>query len=88
MIGTRELNHFEGTGCSACDQTGYKGRVGAFEFLVINEALREAIKKGQSEQEMRKIASENNFLEIKELMINLINRGETTIHEVVRQGYL
>lgn len=43
-------------GCTACNGTGYAGRVGVFEILEVSETLRAAIDKGQSEMEMKRVA--------------------------------
>ena len=47
---------YKGRGCSTCNGTGYKGRVGLYEVLEINDAIRELIMMGANSVELRKKA--------------------------------
>jgi type IV pilus assembly protein PilB len=75
----------KGRGCSQCKQTGYKGRVGVFELLVLNEIVREAILAQRTSYEIRKISIDHSGL------VTLIEdgllkaaRGTTSIEEMLR----
>jgi type II secretory ATPase GspE/PulE/Tfp pilus assembly ATPase PilB-like protein len=48
-------------GCSACDKTGYRGRIGVYEMLVFDEAISESIRSGASPLELRKVAQANGL---------------------------
>ena len=75
----------KGRGCTACKQTGYKGRVGVFELLVLNELVRNAILEQKTSYEIRQISIEHSGL-ITLLEDGLVKAaaGITSIDEVLR----
>ena len=75
----------KGKGCSQCQYTGYKGRIGAFELLVLDESVREAIINQKTSQEIRKISIESTGLvTLLEDGIYKAAHGLTTIEELLR----
>ena len=75
----------KGKGCSQCRYTGYKGRIGAFELLVLDESVREAIIIQKTSQEIRKISIESTGLvTLLEDGIYKAACGLTTIEELLR----
>ena len=70
------------TGCEACDNTGYSGRLGVFDILEIDEALKAAIDTDASELRLRQAAGERPSLMAAALM--RVAAGETTLAEVRR----
>lgn len=75
---------FRGKGCNDCRMSGYSGRLGIFELVVLTPELRELIEKGASEDEMLKEAKRNGTTEIREAGVQKILEGVTTIEEVLR----
>jgi len=77
--------HFvKGKGCPSCHYTGYRGRVGAYELLVMNDALRDAVIQRKSPYELRKIAQEMpHFYSTQEDGLAKALRGLTTLSEVI-----
>jgi type IV pilus assembly protein PilB len=75
----------KGRGCSECKQTGYKGRVGVFELLVLNELVRSAILEQRTSYEIRQISVEHSGL-ITLLEDGLVKAaaGITSVDEVLR----
>ncbi len=75
----------KGRGCSDCKQTGYKGRVGVFELLVLNELVRDAILEQKTSYEIRQISIEHSGL-ITLLEDGLVKAaaGITSIEEILR----
>lgn len=75
----------KGRGCSECKQTGYKGRVGVFELLVLNELVRDAILGQKTSYEIRQISVQHSGL-ITLLEDGLVKAaaGITTIEEILR----
>jgi type IV pilus assembly protein PilB len=75
----------KGRGCSDCKQTGYKGRVGVFELLVLNELVRDAILAQKTSHEIRQISIQHSGL-ITLLEDGLVKAaaGVTTIEETLR----
>jgi len=75
---------FKGSGCPACDYTGYKGRTGIYEILVIDDKLGSIISSGGSKAELSKQAQANGMQTLKQDGLNRIKAGITTIEEVMR----
>ena len=74
----------QGAGCDKCRQTGYKGRVGVYEFLEVNEELRELIARGPTLNEMRAAARESGMRTLREDGLIKVARGLTTVEELMR----
>jgi type IV pilus assembly protein PilB len=79
---------FKGKGCSNCNNTGYKGRVGLYEVMEITDELRELIIIGASAMELRKKAIEVGMITLRESGLHKIRAGITTIEEVVKETVL
>jgi len=71
-------------GCENCDLTGYKGRVGIYEMLVFDEAIRAAIRDGGNSDEIRGIARRSGMKLMHEYAIEHVRAGMTTLEEVER----
>jgi type IV pilus assembly protein PilB len=75
----------KGRGCPHCQHTGYRGRVGIFELLVLNDAVRSAVIEQKTSQELRKICIESaGLVTLMEDGIYKAAAGITTIDEVFR----
>ena len=72
------------TGCDACDLTGYKGRIGIYEILVFNEAIRGAVREGGRNDEIRGLARRNGMRLMHEYALERVNEGLTKLEEVQR----
>ncbi|HVG20018.1 MAG TPA: type IV-A pilus assembly ATPase PilB [Blastocatellia bacterium] len=81
----REIKTFKGAGCSTCNNTGYKSRVGLYEVMEITEDLRELILVGASGLELRRKAIEEGMLTLRHSGLEKIRQGMTTVEEVVRE---
>ena len=75
---------YYGRGCSACNDTGYKGRKGIFELLVINDAIRALINERAPTVVLRQKAVELGMVTLREDGLRSIFEGDTTIEEVVK----
>ena len=84
----RTLKLFKGRGCDHCSATGYKGRIGLFEVMDVDEDIRELILSGASAYELREKAIENEMLTLRDSGLQKIREGVTTIEEVVRETVL
>jgi type IV pilus assembly protein PilB len=73
-----------GRGCSVCNDTGYKGRKGIFELLVISEAIRTLINERAPTVVVRQKAVELGMVTLREDGLRGIFEGDTTIEEVVK----
>jgi type IV pilus assembly protein PilB len=79
------LRTYKGEGCSTCNGTGYKGRVGLYEVMEITDDIRELILVGASALELRKKAIEEGMLTLRASGIEKIRAGLTTLEEIVRE---
>jgi type IV pilus assembly protein PilB len=77
-----------GKGCGNCNKTGYKGRVGLYEVMEINDDLRELILVGASALELKKKAIEGAMITLRRSGLTKVALGQTTIEEVVRETVL
>jgi type IV pilus assembly protein PilB len=71
-------------GCDACDLTGYKGRIGIYEMLVIDDAIRGAVRSGGRNDEIRSLARNNGMKLMQEYALDRVRQGLTTLDEVQR----
>ncbi len=71
-------------GCEECDLTGYKGRIGIYEMLVIDDALRPVISKGGRNDAIRTLARSNGMRLMHEYALEHVRQGLTKIEEVLR----
>ncbi|MCE5302214.1 MAG: Flp pilus assembly complex ATPase component TadA [Planctomycetaceae bacterium] len=76
---------YRGRGCPACNNTGYKGRTGLYEYMPINDEIREMINQGASTERLRDLALRNGLIPLRESGLEKVFNGITTIEEVVRE---
>jgi len=74
---------YRGTGCSRCNNTGQRGRMGFFELLLINPSFRKAIAENRSTAELAGLVSEG-FKTMRQDGLTKAAAGDTTIEEVLR----
>lgn len=77
-------NLHRGKGCSHCMGTGFKGRIGIYELLLVNSPLKQAILHGKDAGQLNEIALEHEFQTLKDYGIRKVIDGVTTIDEVLR----
>ena len=70
--------------CTACGGIGYMERTAVFELLIINDALREAMRKQPTAQSLANIARQHGHITMRDEAIVLIARGITSVEEVQR----
>ncbi len=75
----------EGTLCSKCNGTGYKGRIGTYELLILDRKIQKALTDGKTTREVENLAvNENSMLTLTQYGIELVKEHLTTISEVKR----
>ena len=79
---------YHGRGCGTCNNTGYKGRVGLYEVMEINDELRELILVGASALELKKKALETGMITLRRSGLVKVAAGQTTMEEVIRESVL
>jgi type II secretion system protein E len=75
---------WRGQGCSECRGTGYRGRTGIYELLVMDEGLREAVQQNASADQLEKLGLARGMRLLKDDGMRLIRDGITTPQEVLR----
>lgn len=80
-----KVEHFyKGQGCAECNNSGYKGRIGIYEVIEVNDEIRELITKQVSASQIEQIAVKNGMVKLLEDGINKAASGITTIEEALR----
>ena len=75
----------ENTLCKQCQGTGYRGRVGAYELLIVDRKVQNAISNGLTDRELENLAvEENSMLTLTHYGVELVKEHLTTLSEVVR----
>ena len=79
-----DLVVYRGAGCPECKGTGYRGRMGLFELMVVNDEMKDMINEGCSSIALRKKAQENGMRLLWEDGREKVLKGVTTFEEVAR----
>jgi len=74
----------KGSGCKECKKTGYKGRMGIHEVLVVNEEIANAISSGKSVADITEVAKKSGFITISESGKRYLNDGSLSMEEFLR----
>jgi type IV pilus assembly protein PilB len=75
---------FEGKGCRACNDTGFKGRVALYEIMPMNDELKDLVLQGVSSVELKREAISMGMKTLRQCALSKLREGTTTISEVVR----
>ena len=81
----RAIPFMKGTGCDTCSGTGYKGRAGLYEVMALSPELRRMVLRGASVSDMQEQAVTEGMLTLRMDGIKKIERGVTTLEEVVKE---
>ena len=73
---------FSAVGCDKCNLTGYKGRIGIFEAIKTDEAIEKIMPENPSEREIKKVASRQGILSMRQDGIVKVLNGITSLEEV------
>ena len=80
----REHKFLRGKGCGKCGETGYKGRAGIYEMLVLSQKIKEAIATESSEGQLRQLAVAEGMKTLSHAGVERLMEGTTTVDEVLR----
>jgi type IV pilus assembly protein PilB len=81
----KRLKFMRGTGCETCSGTGYKGRAGLYEVMAMSPELRRMILRGASVADIQEQAVKEGMLTLRMDGMKKIERGVTTLEEVVKE---
>jgi len=76
---------YYGRGCSKCNGTGYRGRIGVFEIMVFNDEIRDLVMNQASTAVLRAASQKNGMRLLRDNGLEAIYDGATTIDEVVKE---
>lgn len=75
---------YEAVGCPACNNTGYKGRIGLYEGIISDEEVEKLLRENPSEREIRKATRPQGIMTMREDGVIKLLQGHTTIPELER----
>lgn len=80
----REIELYRAHGCLSCNNTGYKGRIGIYEFLPVDEKIQRLIMSGASTNEIRCSAVESGMVTMRNDGLSKVKQGYSTLEELLR----
>lgn len=75
---------FRGKGCDRCRKTGYSGRLGIYELMVMDDSLRDVITRNPDVTQLRKLCRERGLITLRQDGFDKAMRGLTTVDEILR----
>lgn len=75
---------YHGQGCKVCDGSGFSGQIGIFEIMVVDDKIRSLISESLSANQIRKAALAGGMVSMFEDGLDKVQRGLTTIDEILR----
>lgn len=84
QLGREDIKVYHGKGCNACSQTGFRGRCGIYELLVIDDEIRELILKKSTAQTICDQARKTGMTTLREDGWDKVAKGITTVEEILR----
>jgi len=79
---------YRGKGCEKCNRTGYKGRLGLFELMILNDELRDMVMRNASTEDLREAARRAGMVTLRDSGMEGVFSGTTTADEVIRETIL
>ena len=79
---------YRGSGCNTCNNTGFKGRIGLFELMIMDDDLRTLIMENASADELRECAKKKGMRLLRDAGLDFLFDGKTTAEEVIRETIL
>ncbi|HUP78490.1 MAG TPA: ATPase, T2SS/T4P/T4SS family [Pirellula sp.] len=80
-----QYKFYRGKGCDGCNNTGYKGRIGLFELMIMNDELRDMIMQNATSDELRVKAVSYGMITLRDYGKQFVFDGFTTAEEIVRE---
>ena len=84
----KDRKFYHGAGCATCNNTGYKGRVGLFELMILDDELRDMINDNCNTDDLRERAKSKGMKVLRDTGIDFIFDGTTTAEEIIRETVL
>ena len=84
MQGLAAEKMYKGAGCDRCRKTGYSGRLGIYEMLVMDDGLRDTVTSNPDVNNLRKLCRERGLVSLRQDGFEKVKRGLTTVDEILR----
>ncbi len=88
ITGRRLEKQVIGAGCEACAMTGYKGRMPIIEVMVMDESVRSLVTRGATERQITQVLAQNGYITLLQDGMNKVEKGETTVREVIANAFI
>ena len=75
---------FHGKGCDRCRKTGYLGRLGIYELLIMDDGLRDLVTRNPNVTELRKLCRERGLVTLRMDGFDKVSKGQTSMDEILR----
>ncbi|OHX12863.1 type II secretion system ATPase GspE [Chromobacterium sphagni] len=79
-----DIVHYRPVGCPACSQSGYKGRYGVYELMLVDDTMQRLIHDRASEQRLRDHAARHGMRSLRDDGLRWVKAGETSLEEILR----
>jgi type IV pilus assembly protein PilB len=86
-MGNEPATYYHGMGCNLCTNTGYRGRIGIFEFLIMSEPIRKLLRNHAGANEIKTQAIAEGMVTMKQDGMKKVKEGITSISEVMRSVF-
>ena len=87
QLGASDHVFYRGKGCEHCGQTGFRGRSGIFELMVLDKDLRNMIHENESGDRIKQVAQKNGMKLLWEDGLDKVRKGLTTLEELKRVAF-
>lgn len=84
LVDESQMEFYKAVGCDRCGGTGYRGRIGFYEMMVVNDELKEMVLRRVSSNEIARAAQSAGMLSLREDGLIKVSQGLTTVEEVLR----
>ena len=84
----RYKSYFKASGCKECDFTGYKGRQAIGELFIIDDSVKEMIKDGFNDHQVREAMKRKGMDTISDKLKDMLIFGDTSYEEAIRVGLM
>jgi type IV pilus assembly protein PilB len=84
LQGFTDQKVYRGRGCDRCRKTGYSGRLGIYELLVMDDGLRDLVTRNPDVNQLRKLCRERGLVSLREDGFQKVMKGLTTVDEILR----
>jgi type IV pilus assembly protein PilB len=83
-VGADQIKFYKGKGCASCNNTGYKGRVGIYEALEVDDDIRRLIVKKAPYEEIMALVTKKGMITLRQDALMKAAQGLTSLSEVIR----